>query len=54
MKIVMQKLSIEDDGTEIIHIDNFSMTLKPDILNGFGSGLSDAIKQTVYEKTKTV
>lgn len=52
MKIVMKNLSIEDDGTEIIHIDNFSMTLKPNALNSFGSGLSDVLGVAVNKAYK--
>lgn len=54
MKIVMQKLSIEDDGTEIIHIDNFSMTLKPKILDDFSNGLSSVLSKSINQLQEEV
>lgn len=52
MKIIMKTLSIEDEGNEIIHIDNFSMTLKPNFMKGFDNGLKDVFKATIINSSQ--
>ena len=48
MKITIEKLKIENEGIEVLHIENFGMILKSNIFKN----IPDVLKASVINETQ--